>query len=141
MYGVHLRIADALLLKGDYEAALTEYKKEPREPLRLAGLACAHHALGQASESDAALAELIKKHARWETIIATVFTYRVQNNRAFAWLEKAVINRERDINYLPTNPWLKNLHDDPRWLPFLRKLGKAPEQLAAIKFELKVPTH
>lgn len=32
-----------------------------------------------------------------------------------------------------------NLHEDPRWLPFLRKLGMAPEQLAAIKFDVSVP--
>ena len=34
---------------------------------------------------------------------------------------------------------MRNLHSDPRWLPFLRKLGMAPEQLAAIKFDVKVP--
>ena len=28
---------------------------------------------------------------------------------------------------------------DPRWLPFLRKLGMAPEQLAAIKLDVTVP--
>jgi hypothetical protein len=28
---------------------------------------------------------------------------------------------------------------DPRWLPFLRKLGKAPDQLAQIKFKVTVP--
>ena len=33
----------------------------------------------------------------------------------------------------------QNLHADPRWLPFLRRLGMAPEQLAAIKFDVKVP--
>jgi hypothetical protein len=32
-----------------------------------------------------------------------------------------------------------NLHQDPRWLPFLRRLGKAPEQLAAIEFDVKLP--
>lgn len=32
-----------------------------------------------------------------------------------------------------------NLHWDPRWLPFLRKLGMAPEQLATIGFDVKVP--
>jgi hypothetical protein len=31
------------------------------------------------------------------------------------------------------------LHKDPRWLPLLRRLGLAPEQLAAIKFDIKVP--
>ena len=32
-----------------------------------------------------------------------------------------------------------NIHADPRWLPFLRKIGKAPEQLAKIEFEVKLP--
>jgi hypothetical protein len=32
-----------------------------------------------------------------------------------------------------------SVHADPRWLPFLRKVGRAPEQLAAIKFDVKVP--
>jgi len=27
----------------------------------------------------------------------------------------------------------------PRWLPFLRKLRKAPEQLAQIKFKMTLP--
>jgi hypothetical protein len=38
-----------------------------------------------------------------------------------------------------TYPDPVNLHSDPRWLPFLRKIGHAPEQLAAIKFDVKVP--
>ena len=32
-----------------------------------------------------------------------------------------------------------NIHSDPRWLPFLRKLGRAPEQLAKIKFKVTLP--
>lgn len=32
-----------------------------------------------------------------------------------------------------------NLHGDPRWLPFLRKLGKAPEQLSAIRLTVELP--
>jgi hypothetical protein len=32
-----------------------------------------------------------------------------------------------------------NIHSDPRWLPFLRKIGKAPEQLAQIKFKVTLP--
>ena len=28
---------------------------------------------------------------------------------------------------------------DPRWLPFLRELGRAPEQLAKIAFTVAVP--
>ena len=31
------------------------------------------------------------------------------------------------------------IHSDPRWLPFLRKIGYAPEQLAKIKFKATLP--
>jgi hypothetical protein len=34
---------------------------------------------------------------------------------------------------------IASLHSDPRWLPFLRKIGLAPEQLAAIKFDVRLP--
>jgi hypothetical protein len=40
---------------------------------------------------------------------------------------------------IAVQPWFANLHQDPRWLPFLRKLGKASEQLATIKFDVKLP--
>jgi hypothetical protein len=31
------------------------------------------------------------------------------------------------------------IHSDPRWLPFLRKIGSAPEQLAKIEFKVTLP--
>lgn len=31
------------------------------------------------------------------------------------------------------------VHDDPRWIPFLESIGKSPEQLAAIPFEVTLP--
>jgi hypothetical protein len=37
------------------------------------------------------------------------------------------------------NPLFANIKKDPRWLPFLRKIGKAPEQLAAITFDVSLP--
>ena len=37
------------------------------------------------------------------------------------------------------NPMFAKLHSDHRWLPFLREVGMAPEQLAAIKFDVRVP--
>ncbi len=37
------------------------------------------------------------------------------------------------------DPLFVNLYDDPRWVPFLRRIGKAPEQLAKIAFALTPP--
>ena len=36
-------------------------------------------------------------------------------------------------------PTLDRLHGDPRWLPLLRKMGVAPEQLAKIEFKVTLP--
>jgi hypothetical protein len=32
-----------------------------------------------------------------------------------------------------------NLHDDPRWLPFLESIDMSPAQLAAIEFNVTLP--
>lgn len=36
-------------------------------------------------------------------------------------------------------PLLQKLHDDPRWHELLEKVGKSPEQLAKIEFDVKLP--
>ena len=38
-----------------------------------------------------------------------------------------------------TETLFDKIHADPRWLAFLRKLGKAPEQLAKIEFKVMLP--
>jgi len=36
--------------------------------------------------------------------------------------------------------WRSSVEDkEPHWLPFLRKIGNTPEQLAKIKFDVNVP--
>ena len=68
-----------------------------------------------------------------------MFAFRGETDRAFEWLNKAVAYHDAAVVNFPNEPLLSNLHNDPRWLPFLRKIGKTPEQLAAIKFEVKLP--
>ena len=40
---------------------------------------------------------------------------------------------------IPGSIQFANIHADPRWLPFLESIGKSPEQLAAIEFEVRLP--
>lgn len=140
-HGTNAGIGDTLFLKGDYEGALDAYEREPSEPNRLFGLSAAHYALGHRPESDAALDEAIAKYSHWASNIACEYALRNDPDRAFEWLERAITVRDSGLLNVPTTIWFKNLHDDSRWLPFLRKIGRAPEQLAAIRFELKVPSH
>jgi len=138
--GDHEMIGEVLLLKGDAKVALAEFKLEPSEPHRLTGLSMAYHALGQRTESDAALAELIEKYEKtmaWS--IALVLAFRNEADQAFAWLNRAVEYQDPTVGSTAAYPLLTNLHSDPRWLPFLRRVGVAPEQLAAIKFDVTLP--
>ena len=136
----HYAIAMTLLQKGDAQAALAAIQPEPGESWRLDGLAIIYNALGRKAESDAALAELIKrfeKESSWN--IAYVYAMRGEADRAFEWLDKAIVYRDPGLSLTAVQPTFVNIRSDPRWLPFLRKIGRAPEQLAAIKFDVKVP--
>jgi len=133
-------IGAALLAKGAPNAALVEIQKETNEIWRLIHLPMAYHALGRKAESDAAVAELIGKYEKDAPYnIAYVLAYRGEADLAFAWLDKAVANGDPGLLDIAIQPEFANIRNDPRWLPFMRKLGRAPEQLAAIPFEVKPP--
>jgi hypothetical protein len=68
-----------------------------------------------------------------------VLAFRREADRAFEWLHKATAYHDAGLTDIVVEPLFANLHHDPRWLPFLRKLGKAPAQLTAIKFDVKLP--
>jgi tetratricopeptide (TPR) repeat protein len=130
----------ALLQNGDTQAALTEATKEPDEAYRLVTLSIVYHALGRSTESDAALAELIDKHEKEASFnIAYVLAYRGEADRAFEWLDKAQTYQDPGLSQIAVVPLFDPIHNDPRWLPLLRKLGKDPETLAKIEFNATLP--
>jgi TolB-like protein len=133
-------LGQVLLQKGDADAALVEFQREPIEVYRLGGLAMAYQALGRRAESDAAFAEMMRKYPETKPFFtAVVMTYRGDVDGAFEMLEKAARMRDIDAGATAIYPTLAPLHEDPRWLPLLRSMGLAPEQLAAIKFDISVP--
>ena len=64
--------------------------------------------------------------------------FRREADRAFERLEKER-NDGGTFAEIVVDPLFGNLYDDPRWVPFLRKIGKAPEQLAKISFKVTPP--
>ena len=136
----HCTLGHALLRKGDAAGALAEIEQEKTEIWRMIGLPMAYHALGRKAESDAALAALIAKAEKTAPYgIAYVCAFRGEADKAFEWLDKAVESHNPGLSEIVPKNLFDNIHSDPRWLPFLRKLGKAPEQLAQIKFKLTLP--
>ncbi len=100
----------------------------------------AHHVLGQAAESDVALAKVIEISEQVAAYnIAYVLAFRGETDRAFEWLDKAVQYKDPGLSQIAMEPRFANIRTDPRWLPFLVNIGKSPEQLAAIEFEVTLP--
>src|SRR6184192_4436231 len=138
--GAHCQLGIALLLKGDAKGALAEIEQETSENWKLIGLPMAYHALGRKADSDATLAALIAKYEKDGPYnIAYVYAYRGDADKAFEWLDKAVEYGDPGLADIVTENLFAKIHADPRWLAFLRKIGKAPEQLAKIEFKVTLP--
>jgi TolB-like protein/Flp pilus assembly protein TadD len=135
--GAHCQLGVALLLKGDAYSGLAEIEQETSEIYKVIGLPMAYHALGRKADSDAALAALIAEYEKEApSNIATVYALRGEADKAFAWLDKAIEYGDGGLGEIVTENLLDKIHADPRWLPFLHKIGKAPEQLATIEFKV-----
>jgi tetratricopeptide (TPR) repeat protein len=137
----------ALLLSGRGEEAREVIKEVKNEDVRREMNAMVEHLLGRKPQSDAGLASLISDYAKKTDDddradaafrIARVLAFRGDSERAFEWLAKleAAPSSTTSLAY---DPYLKGLHDDPRWLALLRRLGRAPEQLAEIEFKVTLP--
>ena len=136
----HYRIGVALLAKNAPEAALAEIQKEPNRAYRLFGLSMVYHALGQKTEADASLTDLIERYEQVSAYnIAYVLAFRNEADLAFEWLDKAKKFKDSGLSSIPVETLFSNIHSDPRWLPFLESIGKSPKQLAAIKFKVTLP--
>ena len=137
---LHGSLGLTLLLKGDAAGALAEIEQEPNELSRMESLPMAYHALGRKADSDNALGALIAKYEKEASSnIALVYAFRSEADQAFAWLDKALEHHDPGISEIVTENLFDKIHSDPRWLPFLRKIGKAPDQLAKIKFKVTLP--
>jgi hypothetical protein len=60
-------------------------------------------------------------------------------NEAFELLDKAVEYRDSGLSEIVVWNLFDKIHSDPRWLPFLRKIGKTPDRLAKVEFHVPLP--
>jgi len=115
-----------LLGQGRIDEALVESLREPEEWGRLFSGALVHHAAGRKAESDEDLRDLAEKYGDVAAYqVAQVHAPRGETDLAFAWLERALTQRDPGIFWTKVDPLLRSLHADPRWNVLLRKLGLA----------------
>jgi TolB-like protein/Flp pilus assembly protein TadD len=139
--GARAAIGDALLLgKRDAVAALKEFELESDEAQRMQGAPLALHALGRTQEADTATKAFLEKYGnKYPGYIATIYAYRGQVDLAFEFLNRAADLRAPDISRVLSEPLFDSLHGDPRWLQFLHRIGRAPEQTAKIELKVILP--
>jgi TolB-like protein/Flp pilus assembly protein TadD len=124
-HGAHAFLGLNLLAQGRSDEALDEALREP-ESWRFYALAIIHHAAGRRAEADAALNELIAKHAGDAAFqIAVVYAARGEMDLSFQWLERAYVQRDPGLSDLKCISLLRPLRADPRWGALLRKMGLA----------------
>ena len=122
--GTRSFLAQTLLAQGRVEEAADEARQEPEDGFRLCAVAITAHALGRVAASDAALRELVDKHADlWGLQVAEVHAARGDVDEAFRWLERAFERRDTGLARAKTNPSLRALHDDARWATLLERMG------------------
>ena len=124
----HAWLGAVRLLQGRLDEAEELFRQERHDTFRLQGLALLFHARGKRAKSDAALSELIEKNAADGAFqIAEAYAYRDQADLAFAWLERAYAQHDPGIGMTKVARPLRSLHRDPRWEPFLAKIGLADQ--------------
>ncbi len=128
------------LLRGDPVAAISDFETIPREsPRAFLADALVSHTLGRKAEFDAAVAGLSSRDdsSRW---LAPVYAWSGATDDAFQALEANRLAAYRSYFLPPAqDPLYESLRADPRWLPYLESIGRSPEELAAIDFEVRLP--
>jgi len=116
-------LAQTLLLDGKPQEALEEAQKEKIDECRIYTLALVYHDLGRAKDSESNLSEAISKYAKdmgYE--IASVYAFRNERDQAIEWLNKAYDAEDPGLVLVKIDPTFKNLHGDPRYTAFLKKM-------------------
>jgi TolB-like protein/DNA-binding winged helix-turn-helix (wHTH) protein/Flp pilus assembly protein TadD len=117
-------LSEVYVMQGRPQDALPEIEHVHYDPERTFLYAIAYQALGRKKESDAALRELIAKYQAIDPyLIAVIYAFRNQPDEAFAWLDRAYVQRDDGLVFMKLEPLLKGLHNDPRYAAFLKKLN------------------
>jgi TolB-like protein/Tfp pilus assembly protein PilF len=121
----HLELAVIEVQRGNAQAALDAAQQEVGDNVHKDyALALARQIGSDRAAADAALHTMIGKHASSSAYaIAEIYALRKEPNETFEWLDRAFSNRDSDIVWLLTDPFILRYKDDPRLAAFCRKVG------------------
>ena len=120
----HMYLGRIYLLQGKPDLALTEMQQESMEVFKQFGLALSYHALGHKKEADESLRNYLGNYQNdWAYLIAEIYAFRGEKDKAFEWLEIAYTRKDSWLIWLKGDPLLKNIKSDPRHNAFLKKMN------------------
>lgn len=120
----HLFLGTVLLMEGRPTEALTEMQQETGPGGQALGLAVAQYALHHDQLADAALARLKSENGGDSAVfVSEAYAFRGQTDQAFAWLDRAIAQKDDSLYAVKGDPLLKNIEVDSRYKAFLRKMN------------------
>ncbi len=116
-------LAAALAVQGRAEEGLQYLDFDSETKWQKAMSAIVLHSLGRHDEERQMQQYMIDNSSdMWAFAIAMTFAWHGDPDTAFEWLDVAYDQRDPYMSQLIFNPWLANLHDDPRWEKILEKM-------------------
>lgn len=123
----------AYLYKGDYDRAIPAFQKSiplsgdsPDEP---ASLAVAYAHSGKLTETRKILSELKQQSKRTyvsPSVFASLHLALGESDQAFAWFDKAFVDRDNMMILLKVEPMFDPFRSDPRFSKLLERVGFKP---------------
>ena len=110
---------------GMQSKAIEETLKEESSGYREYALAIIYHALGKHAESDAAMERMHREDEAFAYQFACAHSWRGENDEAFSWLERSYELHDSGLILAKMSWMFEPLRSDPRWRPFLEKIGMA----------------
>jgi serine/threonine-protein kinase len=137
----HAQVALCLMrTSGKPQDALAEAARETYVPSKLMATATIQQAAGRRAEAASARKQLEAEPPEDTAYyLAAIDAQMGDADAAFREIERTIKIHDSNISALPQDWLMRPLHADPRWLPLLRRVGRAPEQLAKVRFEVKLP--
>jgi tetratricopeptide (TPR) repeat protein len=123
-WGSHAQLAVIMLQQGRAQEAWDELELEVDPQYQEYGRILALFSLGKDEEARQRLDLWIEKNQSWAGYpIASIYAWINDRDSAFKWLDSAYEHRDGLMSGVLKEPLFNNLHDDPRWLALIDRLG------------------
>ena len=120
----HAQLSLILLDQGRVDEARESALKEPPGGWRGWAIAIVEHEAGRSDDADRILNEFIRDYQDTGAFqVAEAYACFGQTDKAFEYLEMALATHDPGMTAIVSSVLLRKIYPDPRWQPFLHKIG------------------